>query len=361
MKTAPLLPTQTPRELGYRMPAEWERHAATWFSWPRFGGQDFPETHPERFAPIPTLWAHLTKVLSKHEQVHINYFSPQHKNEILTALEQAGLHVGRTIQLHHFPAYQTWCRDHGPTFVTKPGGIAIVDWDYNAWGGKYPPFDFDDEVPERIADWMQVPCFQPGIVMEGGSLEVNGTGTLLTTESCLLNPNRNPHLSRDQIEQYLRDYLSVDKILWLTGEGIVNDDTDGHIDVIARFVNETTVLAVAELDPADPNYAPLQENHERLRKMTTAQGQPLEVISLPMPEPVEMDGQRWPATYANFYIANDVVLLPTYRQPRDKKAQEILQQAFPSRQIIPIDSVDLIWGQGSFHCITQQQPAVPAA
>ena len=232
----------------------------------------------------------------------------------------------------------------------------MVDWDYNAWGNKYPPCDLDDAVPRHVAHLRGLPLFSPGIVMEGGSLDVNGAGTLLTTESCLLNPNRNPHLDRAAIERYLRDFLGVTHVLWL-GDGIVGDDTDGHVDDLTRFVNPTTVVTVVEEDPADENHAPLRENFERLRTMTDQAGRPLRVVTLPMPRRIEYDGQRLPASYANFYIANGLVLVPTFRDPRDAEAVDILQREFPNRRVLGVDSTELIWGLGSFHCISQQEPA----
>ncbi len=233
-----------------------------------------------------------------------------------------------------------------------------MDWGYNAWGGKYPPFDLDDVIPTRIGAAYHIPVFHPGIVMEGGSLDVNGVGTLLTTEACLLHPNRNPELGRDEIEGYLRDYLGVTHILWL-GDGIVGDDTDGHVDDITRFTDERTVVTVVEEDPQDENYEPLQDNLRRLQGMTDQDGQPLRIVTLPMPRARYQDGQRLPASYANFYIANDVVLLPAYDPDRDEVARATLQELFPTRRVVPIDAVDLVWGLGAFHCVTQQWPALP--
>jgi agmatine deiminase len=346
----------TPRELGYRMPAEWEPHAATWLTWPRRDGISFPD----RFEKIPDYWIKMCEILCPNEEVHINFFNDDHKNEILEHLNRAKLPVGKRIFLHHFPAYEPWCRDHGPIFVTRNGELAVVDWRYNAWGNKYPPYDLDDAVPQHVAKFLNLPLFSADIVMEGGALDVNGRGTLLTTESCLLNPNRNPHLKKPQIEQYLRDFLGVTNILWL-GEGVAGDDTDGHIDDITRFVNETTVVTVIEDDPADENYAPLQENLKQLRAMKLENRQPLRIIELPMPGRVEHEGQRLPASYANFYIANGVVLVPTFSHKNDARALEILQKCFPDRKVIGIESTDLIWGLGAFHCVTQQQPAVSLA
>ena len=343
--------------LGYRMPAEWEPHAATWLTWPRREGISFPD----RFDPIPGYWVRMTELLSQHEAVHINVFDDAQEAEVGELLSRARMVAHERVSMHRFPAYEPWCRDHGPIFVTREvvgrRELAVVDWGYNAWGNKYPPCDLDDAVPRHVADLLGVPLFEPGMVLEGGSIEVNGRGTLLTTESCLLNPNRNPHLNRDQIEQYLCDYLGVTHILWL-GDGIVGDDTDGHIDDLARFVNPTTVVTVVEQDPADENYQVLQENIARLGTMRDQDNRPLRVVTLPMPRPAFYKQQRLPASYANFYIANSIVLLPTFDDPNDQVAQVILQELFPDRRVVGIPSLDLIWGLGAFHCVTQQQPAV---
>jgi agmatine deiminase len=340
---------KTPRELGYRMPAEWQPHAATWLSWPRPDGISFPDRYPEA---LPTL-AEMVRTLAVHERVDINV-----RNEEVEAVARQAIGETKNVFYHHIPSYEPWCRDHGPIFVNRGHELAIVDWDYNAWGGKYPPYDDDDAVPQRVAELLDLPVFSPGIVMEGGALDVNGAGTLLTTESCLLNPNRNPHLNKQQIEQYLRDYLGVINILWL-GDGIVGDDTDGHVDDLTRFVNPTTVVTVIEQDSQDDNYGPLQENRKRLMAMRDQDGNPLQVVELPMPGVIEYDGQRLPASYANFYIANGVVLLPTYRNRKtDRVAIETLQKLFVNRRVVGIDSTNLIWGLGSFHCLTQQQPAL---
>jgi agmatine deiminase len=231
-----------------------------------------------------------------------------------------------------------------------------VDWGYNAWGDKYPPYDLDDVIPSRVGSEYGIPVFHPGIVMEGGSIDVNGAGTLLTTEACLLNPNRNPQLSQRQIEQYLEDYLGVRHILWL-GDGIEGDDTDGHVDDLTRFVDATTVVTVVEQDPADTNYEPLQENLKRLGSMKDQDGRRLRVVTLPMPRRLEHEGQRLPASYANFYIGNSVVLLPTYDTRRDGEAIDTLQRLFPTRRVVGIDCIDLVWGLGAFHCVSQQWPA----
>ena len=336
------------------MPAEWERHAGTWFTWPRPEGISFPD----KYEPVPDVYAALIRELVAVEDVNINVWNAEKEAWVRGLLAARRVPLER-VRFHHFPAYEPWCRDHGPIFVVREREgrreRAVVDWDYNAWGGKYPPFDLDDAVPQHVAKLRGLPLFSPGIVMEGGALEVNGRGTVLTTEACLLNPNRNPHLNRAQIEQALRDFLGVTNVLWL-GDGIVGDDTDGHVDDLTRFVNATTVVTVVEEDPADENYALLQDNLHRLRTMKDQDGAPLRIVELPMPGVVEYDGQRLPASYANFYIANELVLVPTYRHANDRRALEILQREFPGRRVVGIDSTELIWGLGSFHCISQQEP-----
>jgi agmatine deiminase len=349
----------TPARMGYRMPAEWEPHAATWLTWPRKDGISFPD----KFEPVPAFWVKMCELLSPGEEVHINAFDEAHEAEILGHLEKARLKVGERVFVHRFPAYEPWCRDHGPIFVINEQRkshppMAAVDWGYNAWGNKYPPFDLDDAVPQHVAKLLNIPLFTPGIVMEGGSLDVNGKGTLLTTESCLLNPNRNPGLTKKQIEKYLKDYLGVTAVLWL-GDGIVGDDTDGHIDDITRFVDEETVITMIEEDPKDPNHEPLRENYRKLQTMKDQDSNPLRVITIPMPGAIFEGDQRLPASYANFYVGNDVVLLPVFSHYNDKIAVETLQELFPTRKVVPIDCVDLIWGLGAFHCVTQQQPVPP--
>jgi agmatine deiminase len=262
------------------------------------------------------------------------------------------------VEFFHIPTNEPWCRDHGPIFIKreqKPR-LAILDWAYNAWGGKYPPFDLDDVVPTRIAERLQVPVYYPKLVMEGGSIDVNGSGSLLTTTACLLNPNRNPNSSKAEIEQSLCDNLGVSQILWL-GDGIEGDDTDGHIDDITRFVGRATVVTAVEDDPQDRNYEPLRSNLKLLETMTDERGEPLHVIALPMPPRIEKGDRRLPASYANFYIGNTVVLLPVFHSRKDQRAIGILQSCFPTRKVVPIDCRELLWGLGAFHCLTQQQPA----
>ena len=336
------------------MPAEWEPHRGTWLSWPHKEA-----SWPGKFGPVPGLFARMVRHLADREEVHINVGGPGMEQEVRRLLADEGAGSGNVF-FHHHPTNDAWCRDHGPIFLQRPGPggpreQAVVDWGYNAWGGKYPPYDLDDVVPTRIAAELGLPVYSPGIVLEGGSIEVNGRGTLITTEACLLNPNRNPRLDRAGIEAHLRAYLGVRHILWL-GDGIVGDDTDGHVDDLTRFVDPTSVVTVVEDDPADENYEPLQENLERLRAMRDQAGRPLTVTTLPMPRPLYHDGQRLPASYANFYIANGLVLLPAYDPERDAEAATILSRLLPDREIIPIDCTDLVWGLGAFHCVTQQWP-----
>ncbi len=339
-------PNQTPAELGYRMPAEWEPHAATWLSWPRREGISFPGSFDR---VLPTLRA-MVAALTKSEQVCINVCNGVHEAEARAALHHVDL---ARITFHSIPTNEPWCRDHGPIFLTRDvdAKLAVVDWDYNAWGGKYPPCDLDEVVPTCVAELLDLPVFYPKMILEGGSIEVNGTGACLTTEGCLLNKNRNPDLSREEIEKRLRDFLGVSQILWL-GQGTEGDDTDGHIDNLVRFVSEKTVVAIVEKDSSNPNYEPLQENLRRLRQMK------IDIVELPTTRRMVREDLVLPASYANFYIANTVVLAPTYADDNDEMALSILRESFPNREVIGIDCRELIWGLGAFHCLTQQQPAI---
>ena len=339
---------------GFHMPAEWEPHRGTWLSWPHKEA-----SWPGKFAGVPAIFARMVRLLADREEVHINIAGPEMEAEVRSLLTDEGADTGNVF-FHYHPTNDAWCRDHGPIFVQRSldgvGEQAILDWGYNAWGGKYPPYDLDDVIPTRVAEEYGIPVYHPDMILEGGSIDVNGRGTLLTTEACLLNPNRNPQLGREEIEARLRAYLGVSNILWL-GDGIAGDDTDGHVDDLTRFVGPTTVVTVVEENPADENYAALQENLERLRGMRDQDGRPLTVETLPMPRPVHHDGQRLPASYANFYIANGLVLLPAYDPACDEEAQATLARLFPGRDVVGIDCTDLVWGLGAFHCVTQQWPA----
>lgn len=342
---------ETPRALGYTMPAEWESHEATWISWPHAGGQSFPDSYDR---VVPTL-VRMATALAESEILRVNISSLDQEREVRGLLSKAA--PMERIEFHHNPTNEPWCRDHGPIFVKRRGAssLAVNDFGYNAWGGKYPPFDADDVVPTRIARHLGLPLFEPPFILEGGSVDPNGAGTLLTTESCLLHPNRNPSMTREQIEQGLHDYLGMDQILWL-GDGIEGDDTDGHVDDITRFVSRDTVVTVVEPHQGDPNHVPLAENLERLREMRLSDGTPLNVLEMPMPPRIDREGMRLPASHANFYIANESVLMPAFGGDSDAVAVDLLAGLFPSRMIRPIDCRELIWGLGAFHCLTQQQP-----
>ncbi len=343
---------QTPAALGFRMPAEWEPQVAIWLSWPHNY-----KTWPSHFRPIPAKFAEIVAVVSRYEEVRINIAKPL-QARARRLITKAGADLKRVMFYNH-PTNDSWCRDHGPIFVRndRTGEVAVTDWEYNAWGGKYPPFDIDNTIPPLIAARLGLRRFEKAMVLEGGSIDVNGSGAVLTTESCLLNPNRNPKLGRAEIEQVLRDYLGVRRVLWL-GDGIVGDDTDGHIDDLSRFFSADGIVTVVEKNRRDENYRILRENSERLASLRTESGKKFDIRNLPMPAALHCEGQRLPASYANFLILNGAVLVPTFRQPRrDDEALAVLADCFPGREIVGIDCVELVWGLGTLHCISQQQPA----
>ena len=345
---------RTPRELGYYFPAEFAPHAATWLSWPHKEA-----SWPGKINAIYPSYVKFIKELIKGERVKINVVDAAMQQQATDWMTRFDVDLAKVDFFIH-PTNDAWCRDHGPAFLINPSAHpqkVIVDWGYNAWGNKYPPYDLDDVIPTRIAEHYGLQVWHPGIVMEGGSVEFNGKGTLLTSTACLLNPNRNPHLNQEQIEKYLRDYYGVEQILWVD-EGIVGDDTDGHIDDTVRFVNADTVLATVESDRTDENYALLQHNLQQLKAMRLIDGKPLNIIELPMPSPLSYEGQRLPCSYANFYIANHAVIVPVFNCKQDETALRIIEQCFPGREVVGIDSVDIIWGLGSFHCLSQQEPLV---
>jgi agmatine deiminase len=344
---------QTPAQLGYTFPPEWHPHAATWFSWPRPEGISFPG----KYHTVPENLARIINKIQSREQVHINVPNDNWEFIVRDQLKMFRC-PARNVFFHYIKTNESWCRDHGPAFVISKSAkpqAAIVDWKFNAWGGKYPPYDDDDAVPTRIAEELKLPIFYPRIVMEGGAVDFNGAGTVMTTSSCLLNKNRNPKLSKKQIEKYLKDFYGQRHVIWL-GEGIAGDDTDGHIDDLARFISPRQIVFGVEDDPKNENYKILRDNLKLLRTLRDQDGRPFEIIELPMPGVVEHDGQRLPATYMNFYFVNGAVLVPTYRSRNDKKAMAILQKHLPKHEVIGIDCVELIWGLGAIHCLTQQQP-----
>lgn len=337
------------------MPAEWHAHAATWLSWPKD-----PETWPERIPLAEEIFLKMIATLAPNEVVNLLVDDAATEEIVRARCAFPGI---ENIRFHQLATVDSWIRDYGPNFIIDGnGGIAFNDWIFNAWGNKYQELKKDDSIPARLEKVLCVPRFEPGIVMEGGSIEVNGAGCVLTTEQCLLNPNRNPHLSQAEIERHLKDYLGVEKVLWL-GEGIVGDDTDGHIDDIARFVAPDVIVCVVEEDPEDANYKLLQNNLRRLQKMSDVRGRAFEIVTLPMPgvvsgtNSVNRDVERLPASYANFYIANNVVLVPIFGHANDRTAVETIQRGFSDRRVVGINCEPLVWGMGTIHCLTQQQPA----
>jgi agmatine deiminase len=342
----------TPRSLGFHMPAEWAPHESTWLAWPHD-----PVTWPDRVPIVEDRYVEMIRALSPHERVDLLV-----KDARLEARVQGRLRDERisNVKLHRIPTADSWIRDYGPNFLKRKQKnkveVGFNRWIFNAWGNKYDALLPDDGIPERLPSIQHLPHFAPGIVLEGGSIEVDGAGSVLTTKQCLLNKNRNPHLGIDAIEQKLRDFLGVEKVLWLE-DGIEGDDTDGHIDDIARFADARTVVACVEPNKKDANHKPLKENLAALHAMTNAAGQPYRVVELPMPERVDADDGRLPASYANFYIANKVVLLPVFGAKQDEKAATILGTLFPGRKIVPIRCEDVVWGMGTLHCLSQQQPA----
>lgn len=357
---AGLPPNPTPHSLGYRMPAEWEPHAATWLAWPH-NRSDWPG----KFEAIPWIFADIVRHLARVEDVNLIVASAREKQTTQKILRLCHIDTKR-VKFHIWPTNRIWTRDSGPIFVKNKTDIALTNWRFNAWA-KYSDWKHDNQLPERIAKKLKTDKFTPiierngkpyHVVLEGGSIDVNGQGLMLTTEECLLSKvqQRNPGLSQRDLEQIFAEYLGVEKVIWL-GRGIQGDDTHGHVDDISRFVAADTVLTAIEPSRADVNYEPLQENLRRLRATTDFEGRKLQIVELPLPRPVFFRGQRLPASYANFYIANGLVLVPTFNDPNDRIALNILANLFPDREIVGIHCGDFIWGLGAIHCMTQQQPA----
>ncbi|WP_348261692.1 agmatine deiminase family protein [Telmatobacter sp. DSM 110680] len=355
-------PEQTPRELGYRMPAEWEPHQATWLAWPHN-----PEDWPGKFQAIPWLYAEIVRLLAMREQVHLLVQDEKEQRRATSILQRAHVNLDN-VAFHQWPTDRVWTRDSGPIFVrNEQGQVAITNWHFNAWA-KYPDWHLDDQIPVRAAELLGLSEWQPTVdmgeeqrrlVLEGGSIDTNGQGALLTTEECLLSEvqQRNPGVSREQLEQAFHDYLGIEQVLWL-GRGIAGDDTHGHVDDITRFVGPSTIVTAVEPNTKDPNHEPLAENLARLKAARTSEGKQFTIVDLPLPRPVVFRKQRLPASYANFYIANGLILVPTFHDPNDRIALGVLADLFPGREVIGIHAVDLVWGLGTLHCMTQQQPAV---
>ncbi|MGH9588471.1 MAG: agmatine deiminase family protein [Acidobacteriaceae bacterium] len=349
--------TGTPREHGFRMPAEWARHAATWIAWPH-NANDWPG----KFQPIPWVYADIVRHLAAVEDVHILVDSAEAKRRAQRVLSRAGANLAG-VHFHQWPTNRVWTRDSGPIFVRNEAGeIAVTNWKFNAWA-KYDDWQLDDQIPARVAELLNVREWVPEangqrVVLEGGSIDTNGAGVLLTTEECLLSEiqQRNPGLDCDHLECVFRDYLGIEQVLWMN-RGITGDDTHGHVDDITRFVAEDVIVTVTERNREDENHLPLAENLERLKSARNLRGDAFQIVELPMPAPVVFEGQRLPASYANFYIANELVLVPTFNDPNDRHALNTLAEVFPGRKVTGIHCGDFIWGLGALHCMTQQQPA----
>lgn len=341
---------KTCREQGFRMPAEWEKHEAIWLAWPHD-----PTTFPNRVEKVEAVYVQIIREIHEVEQVNLFVTDNFIKKKAIKIFEEANIDVSK-INFYVFDYADVWFRDYGPIFVkNKKHELAMIHWDFNSWGKKYETLLKDKNVPDFIIQEMSLKCFKPGIVLEGGSIDVNGKGTLITTEQCLLNKNRNPDLSKEQIEKCLSDYLGVNHFIWLK-RGIFGDDTDGHIDDIARFVNPTTIVCAYQEDKNDVDYEVLKENYELLSESVDQSGKKLKIVKLPMPKVVSDENERLPASYTNFYIGNQKVLVPVFDYKNDVKALSILQSLFPSRKVVGIRCVDLVYGFGTIHCISQQQP-----
>jgi agmatine deiminase len=345
---------KTPAALGYRMPAEWEPHASTWLGWPH-NRSDWPG----KFPPIAWVYAEIVRHLAPVEQVDIIVEDAAAEDKARQVLHRANALLNG-VRFHRWRTNRGWTRDFAPILVNRDNQrdpAAAVNFRFNAWA-KYPDWRLDDRAAEQMVRLLKCPAWKPGIVLEGGSIDVNGRGLLLTTEECLLIDTqcRNPGVSRVELERVFADYLGVEKAMWLD-RGIAGDDTHGHIDDIARFVSPDTVVAAVERDPRDANFEPLHTNLQRLRSMSDQRAQTLNIVELPMPAPVVFRGRRLPASYTNFYIANRRVLVPVFNDPSDRLALNILADLFPDRDVIPIYCGDLIWGLGAIHCMTMQQPA----
>ena len=353
--TEPVRPDLPARD-GYAMPAEWEKHDAVWLAWP-----EDRVTFPNRIERVKKRFIEIIAQLTKGEDVYLAVRSNEVRSRVAALLKKAGVAAGR-VRFHVWDYADVWFRDYGPTFVVNRdlGKIAIVQWRFNAWGGKYPSLVKDGNIPYFISERLGISLFMPGIVLEGGAIDVNGRGSVLTTEQCLLNPNRNPTPRKRDMERYLADFLGARHVLWLKG-GLAGDDTDGHVDNVARFVKPDTVVCAFEEDSTDENHAVLLENYEMLRRATTEDGAKIHVVKLPMPPPirdrVRGETQRLAASYTNFLIGNSVVLVPAFNHPNDESARAILSEFFPDRAIVGVDCTDLIYGAGTLHCISQQQPS----
>jgi agmatine deiminase len=340
----------TPRKLGYFMPAEWEPHEAVWLSWPH-NKNTFPHIRD-----VEDGYVRFIAAVTPSERVELFVPNPMVNRMVKARLRSAEVDMTR-VTIRTITYSDVWIRDYGPTFVVNPAlqRSAMVRWEFNAWGGKYEDQIADGKIPADMNRWLDLPVFRPGIILEGGSIDTNGRGTVLTTRACLLNQNRNPNLAQDDLEDFLKEYLGAVKIIWLN-RGVTGDDTDGHIDDIARFVSPSTIVCAYEENPADENYAALNENYEILTRATDQENKPFTIIKLPMPAPVVSGDERYPASYTNFYIGNTVVIVPVFDDPHDEEAIRIIQEVFPDRTVTGVNARAMVEGFGTFHCATQQQP-----
>lgn len=349
---------KTPFELGFRMPGEFEPHRATWLAWPHN-----EEDWPDKLDAVKWAYTEFVGKLAASETVRLEVHDEETEKDARDRLERSGVDLS-LVTFHRYPNDRGWTRDHGPLFVVRPGELALTDWRFNAWA-KYPNFELDNAIPAQIARDFELQHFvvkegERHVVMEGGAIDVNGSGTLLTTEECLLSPiqERNPGFGREDYERVFRDWLGVTNVVWL-GNGVAGDDTHGHVDDIARFVSQHTIVAIRSDDRQDVDWEPLEDNYDRLKSARDENGRPFDVVALPCPSPIYFEGERLPASYANFLITNKSILVPTFNDPKDRVALETLGRLFPTRTVVGVHAVDLVWGFGTLHCLSQQEPAIP--
>ncbi|MBN2479789.1 MAG: agmatine deiminase family protein, partial [Parachlamydiales bacterium] len=341
---------KTPKELGFRMPAEYEKQTAIWLTWPKD-----PKTWPDRVKIVQDIYIQIIDVVSSFQIVNLLLDDEKQLQVVLKKLQEAIVNLSN-VKFHIIKTVDAWIRDYGPTFVISEDSLGMINWTYNAWGNKYEELKKDNSVPLKIFEEMNyLKIFDPKIVLEGGSIEVDGQGTVIVTEQCLLNKNRNPNLSKAQIEKNLCDFLNVKKVIWLKS-GIVGDDTDGHVDDITRFVLHKTVVTCVEKNQNDKNHKVLAENLKILKSSTDANSKSFDIIELPMPEMIYANKKPLPASYANFLITNEAVLVPIFNQKNDERALKILKEIFTNRQVLGFNCEDVVWGLGAIHCLSQQQP-----
>lgn len=343
-----------PKDMGFTFPAEWEYHDGVWLSWIHNS-----TSFLGRIDKVLSEYCEFIKELVKSEFVRINITNELMKNFAQKLLLQHKVNLEK-IKFYYHPTNDTWCRDYGPAFLVNSDRSKkiIIDWNYNSWGNKYYPFDLDNSIPKLIAKELNIPIISTNIVMEGGSVEFNGKGTILTSQSCLLNSNRNPNLNQFQIEEALCNYYGQNQVLWISNGVIIGDDTNGHIDNVVRFINHNTVIAGIEENYYDENYSILQRNIKELKQLRLLNGDYLNIIEIPMPKSVIFKNQRLPASYINFYIANHAIIVPIFQNKNDDKALQIIQSCFSDRKVVGLNALEIICGLGNFHCLSQQEPKI---